>query len=340
MNPDIAERTLQRAIHAVLAEPEQRWTCANGSRIQVVAAGIINVHDGPDLRDVAVLHDGVIHVGHAEIHLRTSDWLRHGHGNDPRYGTLLLHIVQENDVQLDVARWTLVMPPDMVRRGLALVASRRTMNAELPVDELQQQALLRLLRSTAAASVLIRRLGPTAAVRAMATAWIERMLRRRHRPIDAGRLGILRSKLDASPLGLLVRQLPIIQAADICPSIDRAERTRIAYEGPSVRREVFVNAVLPVLCALATDEQRVALFGWYWSARAVHPYGHLYRRFATIPQDHVWQQQGMLEYLRTYGERTSVCADITRMYGIDHTVQFLRVAVGGEDHASDQPARH
>jgi hypothetical protein len=165
----------------------------------------------------------------------------------------------------------------------------------------------------------------------MATAWIERMLRRRHRPVDAGRLGIMRSRLDASPLGLLIRQMDIIPSAELVASIDRAERKRIAYEGPSIRRELFVNAVLPVLCAIASDEQRVVLFSWFWSAESVHPYGHLRRRFPALPQERVWQQQGMLEYLRTYGERTSVCADITRSYGVEHTMRFLRVASEGAD---------
>ena len=335
MQLNITERTLQRAVQAILADPERRWTCTDGSVIQVVAAGIINVHEGPDMHDMAILHDGVIYVGHAEVHRRASEWYDHEHSGDARYASLVLHVVLEADVHVTESRWTLVLDPRDVERGMRLAAARlaaaRNRTADLPVDELQQQALLRLLRMTAAASVHVRRLGAVAAARAMATAWIERMLRRRHRPVDAGRLGIMRSRLDASPMGLLIRQLDIIPSAELVASIDRAERQRIAYEGPSIRRELFVNAVLPVLCAIASDEQRVALFGWFWSADSVHPYGHLRRRFPALPQERVWQQQGMLEYLRTYGERTTVCADITRSYGVEHTMRFLRVASEGAD---------
>ena len=316
---------LQRAVQAVLSDPQRRWTCTDGTPIQVVASGIINVHGGPDLHDMAILHDGVIYVGNAEVHRRASEWGTHGHADDGRYASLLLHVVLEDDAPVDAARWTLVLDDSTVQRGLHLAAEAGRAE-DLPVDELQHQALLRLLRMTAAASVLVRRLGAAAALRAMATAWIERMLRRRHRPVDAGRLGVMRSRLDASPMGLLVRQLAILGQTELVSAIDRAERVRIAYEGRSVRRELFVNAVLPVLCAIASDEQRIALFGWFWSADSVHPYGHLRRRFPRLPQDRVWQQQGMLEFLRSHGQRSSVCADITRSYGLDHTMQFLRLA--------------
>ena len=133
MKPQISERALQRAVHAVLADPGRRWECVNGDMIQVVAAGIVNVHDGPDLRDVAVLHNGVIHVGNAEVHIRASDWLRHAHDGDSRYGSLLLHIVQDDDVSLDVARWTLVVQQDDVTQGLTRIAERRGVQHELPV---------------------------------------------------------------------------------------------------------------------------------------------------------------------------------------------------------------
>ncbi|MBU3741357.1 MAG: DUF2851 family protein [Candidatus Kapabacteria bacterium] len=331
---EISERVLQRAVQAVLSDPQRRWTCADGTQIQVVASGIINVHGGPDLHDMAILHDGVIYVGNAEVHRRASEWGTHGHADDGRYASLLLHVVLEDDAVVDAARWTLVLDAATVKLGLHLAAERRNAT-DLPVDELQQQALRRLLRMTAAASVLVRRLGAPAAMRAMATAWIERMLRRRHRPVDAGRLGIMRSRLDASPMGLLVRQLSILAGTELVSAIDRAERVRIAYEGRSIRRELFVNAVLPVLCAVAADEQRIALFGWFWSADSVHPYGHLRRRFPELPQDRVWQQQGMLEFLRSYGERSTVCADITRSYGLEHTMQFLRLAEAQSEQLQD-----
>jgi hypothetical protein len=329
MYDDIPERVLQRAVHCMVGDPQRRWTCTNGAQLQIVAAGLVNPHEGPDFRDLAVLHDGLVIVGCGEFHRRASEWHAHAHDDDRRYQAVLVHFVLEDDVPVEGVRWTIVVDAETVGEGLRRWRSIESTPADVPVDELQHHALLRLLRSTAEASVHVRRLGAPVATRMMATAWIERLLRKRHRPMDAGRLGILRSRLDASAMGMLVRQIPIIEVAELQAAIERAERMRIAQEGTAIRRELFVNAVLPVLCAMAADDQRVVLFTWYWSARAVHPYRHLRRRFPSIPQDYMWQQQGMLEFLRHHGERLSVCADITRTYGVENTVRFLRAAEHG-----------
>lgn len=48
------------------------------------------------------------------------------------------------------------------------------------------------------------------------------------------------------------------------------------------------------------------------------------RRFAGQPQDYVWEQQGMLEYLRHHGRRVSTCGEAIRAYGVSGALEFLR----------------
>src|SRR5690606_17694918 len=41
--------------------------------------------------------DDVILSGNIELHIKASDWLKHGHQHDPAYGRVILHVVYEND---------------------------------------------------------------------------------------------------------------------------------------------------------------------------------------------------------------------------------------------------
>ena len=53
---------------------------------------------GPDVRE-AVFRDpsGVPLTGDVEVHLRASDYVRHGHASDPAYDGVVLHLVWEDD---------------------------------------------------------------------------------------------------------------------------------------------------------------------------------------------------------------------------------------------------
>lgn len=324
----LAERTLQRAVQCILADPHRLWTCTNGDVIQVVAAGLVNAHEGPDFHDMAILHNGTLYVGNGEFHRRSSDWHAHEHDADPRYASLLLHVVLVDDGSACDARWTIVMSAADMWRGIRRRSEEQDHRIELPVEELQHFALLRLLRTSAEAHVHVRRLGMPGAVRAMATQWMERLQAKRHRPWDDAGVRALRRRLPAAPMGMMAIEFQHVAVDDVLGAIQRAERERIAHEGTAMRREVFVNVILPLCLSVSGHEQRIVLFQWYWSARAVHPYGMLLRRFPGISQDYVWQQQGMLEFHRDHGRRTSVCAEAIREYGFANTLEFLRVSEG------------
>ena len=55
---------------------------------------------GPDVREALVIAPGgVPRAGDVEVHLRGSDFLRHGHHRDPAYDRVLLHLVWEDDLE-------------------------------------------------------------------------------------------------------------------------------------------------------------------------------------------------------------------------------------------------
>ncbi len=69
----------------------------DGSSVQILTPGIYNTDAGPDFRETRILLDTVEWVGHTEIHLKSSDWLQHGHQSDYAYNTVILHVVWQHD---------------------------------------------------------------------------------------------------------------------------------------------------------------------------------------------------------------------------------------------------
>lgn len=72
-------------------------TTNDGRRIRVLDPGLLNHDAGPDFFNAKVEIDGQMWVGNIEIHVRATDWKRHGHDTDRVYDTVILHVVQHDD---------------------------------------------------------------------------------------------------------------------------------------------------------------------------------------------------------------------------------------------------
>lgn len=77
--------------------------CTNdGEPIQIIYPGLLNKDAGPDFLHARIRIGETLWVGNVELHSRSSDWLKHGHDNDPSYGTVILHVVYETDAYIDL----------------------------------------------------------------------------------------------------------------------------------------------------------------------------------------------------------------------------------------------
>ncbi len=92
--------------------------CSNGEELQVLHPGILNKHAGPDFSDARLIIDQVTWVGHIEIHLKSSDWLLHGHQHNTFYDGVILHVVYKHDSPIYRTDGSLV--PVLVLDGLFL----------------------------------------------------------------------------------------------------------------------------------------------------------------------------------------------------------------------------
>lgn len=82
-----------------LFEPLQPVT-SEGETIEIIYTGRHNIHAGPDFFDARIRIGKTYWAGNVEIHLKASDWNRHGHQNDPLYNNTILHVVAENDATI------------------------------------------------------------------------------------------------------------------------------------------------------------------------------------------------------------------------------------------------
>lgn len=80
--------------------PQVGLTTVDGRRVSIINPGLLNTGPGPDFFNASVEIDGQRWVGNVEIHVRASDWHRHGHDADPAYHSVILHVVDADDVPI------------------------------------------------------------------------------------------------------------------------------------------------------------------------------------------------------------------------------------------------
>lgn len=75
----------------------ENLTVSSGERLQIIHPGTKNTFQGPDFSKGIVEIDNIRFIGNIELHMRSSDWYRHGHQRDQNYSNVILHVVWEND---------------------------------------------------------------------------------------------------------------------------------------------------------------------------------------------------------------------------------------------------
>jgi hypothetical protein len=75
----------------------QNLKTLDGEQFEIASYGNRNGASGPDFINAAISIAGLKWHGNIEMHVRTSDWKKHGHHNDEAYDNVILHVVWTHD---------------------------------------------------------------------------------------------------------------------------------------------------------------------------------------------------------------------------------------------------
>ena len=82
--------------------PFHKLEFTNFESFKILDYGSYNQFEsGPDFFNATILLDKLIWVGNIEMHIRSSDWLKHKHHKDKAYNNVILHVVYENDLTIN-----------------------------------------------------------------------------------------------------------------------------------------------------------------------------------------------------------------------------------------------
>ncbi|GAB5465495.1 MAG: hypothetical protein Kapaf2KO_09310 [Candidatus Kapaibacteriales bacterium] len=313
------EVQLQHKLKYYFSDPSKSYSLTSGKTIQLISIGEHNPHEGPDFTDAAIIADGQIIVGDIEYHINESDWFVHAHQNDNRYRKVILHIVSNLDSSKETLLPTLVINQDEITKAKSTSSSPILEETE----DLQHFALIRMLRKASEAQILIDKHGFENAVIKQLELFIERYSSRRRRPVYSDKsLEELPKSIVSTKAGKFLDEVRSGKDIEIVDNLQDLVKKTLVGEGDHMRREILMNCILPLAIASAAKNSRIELLVWYWSAKSLTRYGVLNRKYPNHPQDYIWQQQGLLEYIRLYGNKKNVVSEVIRDYGFASVLDF------------------
>lgn len=68
-----------------------------GVEVEIIHPGLHNRDAGPDFSSAIIRTEGEKWAGNVEIHVKATDWKRHGHHTDKAYDSVILHVVGVDD---------------------------------------------------------------------------------------------------------------------------------------------------------------------------------------------------------------------------------------------------
>ncbi|MBD0350357.1 MAG: DUF2851 family protein [Flavisolibacter sp.] len=72
-----------------------------GEKVQIISTGNVNKNCGPDFLNARIKINETVLAGSVELHIKTSDWNKHGHTGHEQYKNVILHVVYKHDKAIE-----------------------------------------------------------------------------------------------------------------------------------------------------------------------------------------------------------------------------------------------
>ena len=96
-------KSVEKLLHYIWKHkmlPLRALLTTDGQEVEIIDPGLANTNQGPDFFNAKVRIGETMWAGNVEIHLRSSDWLRHGHDSDEAYDSVILHVASVIDTEV------------------------------------------------------------------------------------------------------------------------------------------------------------------------------------------------------------------------------------------------
>lgn len=88
----IPERFLRQLWKQTAFRTESLAT-TDGRPVEILSTGTLNTDGGPDFSCARIRIAGILYRGDVELHRTAQEWKQHSHDRDPKYNTVILHVV-------------------------------------------------------------------------------------------------------------------------------------------------------------------------------------------------------------------------------------------------------
>lgn len=304
------EVDIQESIQKLLSNPIRIWNSTDNKRFKILSAGFINPYEGPDLKNISIYYDGQIITGDAEIDLKSSNWYYHNHHTSPNFDKVILHIVLEQDIIIDNNFLSIVLEPSEFPKLFPNNNKNKVSSDDLIV--IQEYALFRLERysNSFLKHWQANDKDVTKSLISAAKSFINRYNNKRRRKNVYTQLDFIKI---IEIIELYFKENDFSNNKSIDTKLNNF--LELPYPGIGLKYEILINAILPSLYFL--KEEKSLFLDWYYKILTKNKYGLLKRRFPNIPQKYVWQQQGMLELIRSSGEERFMVKEVKVRYSLN-----------------------
>lgn len=87
---------------------QNNYIADTGERIKILHVGEHNLAAGPDFTNAKIQIGDTLWAGNCEIHLASSDWIKHNHNIDNAYNNVILHVVIKNDSETSTSNGRII----------------------------------------------------------------------------------------------------------------------------------------------------------------------------------------------------------------------------------------